>query len=282
MSNELIVLKKYANSPEVIERFQAILGEHEARPYVESVILAVTGDQTGRLQSCEPASIMHCALRAATLRLSVDPAMHQAHMVAYGKTATLIPDYRGLVMLMENTGNYEHINVSPVYEGETAKQNRFTGAVEITGEQTSDEITGWVAYTKEKNGMERFTYMNNEDCDNHARKYNPKGFERGAWKTSHAEMCRKTTLRCHCNHWGKYSPTVARILKAEDEAIEDEIESMPEVFPITADDVIEHGSDYEREREQAKQAAGYDDMDDDARAEYNAASQKSLLRELGY
>ncbi len=282
MSNDLVVLKKYANSPEVLDRFQAILGEHEARPYVESVILAVTGDTTGRLQTCDPASIMHSALRAATLRLSVDPAMHQAHMVAYGNKATLIPDYRGLVMLMENTGNYEHINVSPVYAGEVAKPDRFTGVVTITGEQVSDEIIGWVAYTKERNGMERYTYMSNEACDNHARKYNPNGFGKGAWKTSHDEMRRKTTLRCHCNKWGKYSPAVSRVLKAEDEIIDAEVEEMPEVSEATIQDVIEYGNGAESELAQNKVEAGFEEMTEEQKRQFNQERRANTLAQMGF
>lgn len=282
MSNDLIVLKKYASSPEVIERFQAILGEHEARPYVESVVLAVTGDTTGRLQTCDPASIMHSALRAATLRLSVDPAMHQAHMVAYGNKATLIPDYRGLVMLMENTGNYEHINVSPVYAGEVAKPDRFTGVVTVTGEPVSDEITGWIAYTKERNGMERYTYMSNDDCDNHARKYNPNGFGKGAWKTSHNEMRRKTTLRCHCNKWGKYSPAVARVLKAEDDIIEAEVEEMPSVSEVTTLDVIEYGNDAESERAQELISAGYEEMTEEDKKAFRKERSEAAIKQLGF
>jgi len=273
MSNQIIQIKKYANSPEVIERFQAILGEHEARPYVESVILAVTGDESGRLQACDPASIMHSALRAATLHLSVDKAVHEAHLVAFGNKATLIPDYRGLVKLLEDTGRYKHINVSAVYAGEIVKKNRITGEVEITGEQTGDEIIGWLAYFQKTNGVEKFNYMTTEECLAHGRKYS-KGFNSGAWKSDPDKMCRKTALRMLCNQWGEFSPVVAQVLKEDDEVIDAELEEMPEVASVTAQDVIEYGNSAEKSSEQAKIDAGYEAM---SAAEKDYYDQKKMI-----
>jgi recombinational DNA repair protein RecT len=160
---------------------------------------------------------MSCAIRSAALGLSVDPAVKQAHLVPFKKVCTLIPDYHGLVMMMERTNYYRYINVSEVFEGEIVEVNRFTGVVTIIGERKSKNIIGWCAYTLETNGTERFTYMKNEDCDAHGLRYNPGGFNdpKGAWGKNREEMRRKTCLRCHCNKWGKMSAYERQLINAD-------------------------------------------------------------------
>lgn len=282
MSKSLAIVKQYASNPEIVERFHGILGESEARPYIESVITVVTNSPS--LQECSPESIMHSALRAATLRLSVDPAMHQAHLVPYSGAATLIVDYRGLVELMERTGQYKVINVSEVYSGETVKKNRVTGEVTIEGTpvaEDEDHVIGWMAYFEKVNGMKHWLYMTNEDCDKHGQRYS-KAFtsKRSAWTTDRAKMRRKTALRCLANQWGSYSPSVKEVLAMSDDVVDAEISELP-MPPATAD-LAHYGSEYEQAREQAKMEAGYEEMTDEERDGYDAARQESLLNELGY
>jgi phage RecT family recombinase len=153
----LAKVKTYAELDEVKKRFINLLGEAGGKSYVESVVIAVSNNQA--LQRCSPKSIFVSAMRAASLKLSVDPALRQAHLVPYGEDATLIVDYHGLLTLSTNTGYYEKApHVSEVYSGETVKMNRFTGEVTVEGQKESDEIIGWLAYFKAKNGTERWEY----------------------------------------------------------------------------------------------------------------------------
>ena len=158
-------------------------------------------------------------MRAASLKWSVDHALKQANLVPYGDTATLIVDYHGLLTLSINTGFYEFApHVSEVWEGETPKINRFTGAVEIEGEKTSDKVIGWLAYFKAKNGVERWEYMTNEQIDAYAQKYNPRGFSspNGVWNKEHEKMRRKPVLRVLLNKWGNFSPDVKALITVDD------------------------------------------------------------------
>lgn len=209
-------IKTYAKMADVQERFTNLLGQREAKAYIESIIIAVANSEA--LQGCSPKSIMISAMRAASLKLSVDPAMKQAHLVPFGSDATLIIDYHGLVQLSENTGYYAIApNVFEVYEGEIVKTDRFSGHVQILGEKKSDAVIGWCGYFKAKNGIERFLYMTNDECDAHGKKYS-KAFEskRSGWQTDREKMRRKTVLRLLVTRWGRFSPNVEAILRDEE------------------------------------------------------------------
>lgn len=215
--NALAKVKTYAEIEEVKQRFVNLLGEAGGKNYVESVVIAVANNSA--LQKCSPKSIFVSAMRAASLKLSVDPALKQAHLVPYGDTATLIVDYHGLLTLSINTGYYEHApHVAEVWEGETPKINRFTGAVTIEGEKTSDKIIGWLAYFKAKNGIERWEYMTNEQIDAYAQKYNPRGYSspNGVWNKEREKMRRKTVLRILLNKWGNFSPEVKQLIQIDE------------------------------------------------------------------
>ena len=220
-------IKAYAAMDEVQKRFVTLLGDRVGRAYVESVVIAVANN--GDLQKCSASSIMISAMRAASLHLSVDPLLHQAHLVPMGKDAMLILDYRGLQQLSINTGYYEIAPfVGEVYEGETVKlKNRFSGEVEVIGERTSNIVIGWLAYFKGKQGDERWLYMSNEDCDAHGKKYS-KSFSsaRSAWTTDREKMRRKTVLRMLLTRYGNFSPEIKSAIMQED-VVEGETFTLP-------------------------------------------------------
>lgn len=210
-------IKAYAAMEEVQKRFVTLLGDKVGRAYVESVVIAVAN--SADLQKCSASSIMISAMRAASLHLSVDPLLHQAHLVPMGKDAMLILDYRGLQQLSINTGYYEIAPfVGEVYEGEEIKlKNRFSGEIEVVGEKKSNTIIGWLAYFKGKQGDERWLYMSNEECDAHGKKYS-KSFNspRSAWTTDREKMRRKTVLRQLLTRYGNFSPEIKSAIMQED------------------------------------------------------------------
>src|SRR3989304_5549889 len=75
-------IRQYAEMDEVKKRFINLLGDRDGRAYVESVVIAVANSDN--LQQCTPKSIMISAMRAASLKLSVDPILKQAHLVPFG------------------------------------------------------------------------------------------------------------------------------------------------------------------------------------------------------
>src|SRR5690349_19310155 len=112
----LTKITNYLESSVVKARFAQIMGERGASNYIASVLIAVADSYS--LQKCSPASIYTNALRAATLRLSVDPGVGQAYLVPFKGHATLIVGYKGLHDMAVRTNRYRYINVSPIYEGQ--------------------------------------------------------------------------------------------------------------------------------------------------------------------
>lgn len=227
--------KKYAYLDSVQTSFQNLLGGNDkiAKRYVESVVIAVAGSE--ELQKCSAKSIMLAALRAASLGLSVDPALSQAHLVPFAKEVTLIVDYHGLVQMTVDTNYYQIApNVSEVYEGETVKTDRFSGRIEIEGEKVSSKIIGWTAYFKAKNGVERWLYMSNEDCDKHAQTYNPGGYKsaHSPWNNKGGankdKMRRKTVLRIFVKRWGNFSPAQQQTFMNDEPVIDADMIDLPD------------------------------------------------------
>lgn len=232
MSNEIQIVqepsglqkvKAYAALADVQQRFANLLGDYNAKRYVESIVIAVANNP--QLQECSPKSIMISAMRAASLQLSVDPIMKQAHLVPMGKEATIIVDYHGLVQLSVGTGYYKiPPNVFEVYKGETVKLERFSGKIEVEGTPELDKdgnraVIGWCGYFKAKDETERWLYMTNEEADAHGKKYS-KAFNspKSGWTTEREKMRRKTVLRNLVSRWGNFSPVVQKIM-AQDEPI---------------------------------------------------------------
>ena len=193
--------KEFARSEMIVARFAEVLGDRGAQVYINSVVLAVANSDA--LQACSTASIISSALRAATLSLSVDPAIGQAYLVPFGKTATFQIGYKGLRDMAVRTNKYRFLNVSPVHEGERIEFNRITGAAEFVGDKLSDKVAGWVASFELINSFSKVIYMSRDEIHEHAKKYS-KGYDnpKGVWKTNESQMERKTVLRLLLLHWG--------------------------------------------------------------------------------
>jgi len=250
MSDQTAIQKvgNYLTSEVVRSRFAEVIGNGNAGAYISSVLLAVT--DSADLQKCTPQSIYTSALRAATLRLSVDPGLGQAYLVPFKKKdiqiAILIVGYKGLHDMAVRTNQYKYINVAPIYEGETVIEDRLSGLHEIysgnpdalenrvNGYKTkyshSDVIIGWIGSFQMWNGYKKTMYMTVKEIHDHAKKYSKSyNNESGVWKKDPQKMERKTTLRLLLRRWGYLDPTDSAVLEEietqnnDDEIVEGEL-----------------------------------------------------------
>jgi recombination protein RecT len=240
-----IVVKNYdrvkalSRNETVIRSFAGILGNRaEAQAYISSAMLAV-GSSTA-LMECQPASIMSCALRAATLRLSCDPTLGQAYLVPYndrvkGKIATIQLGYRGIEQMALRTNKYRFINTSRLYQGQVIEQDPLTGQASIHGTRESEEAIGYFNYFELFNGYSHCLYMTIAEIRAHAEKYSPNWKNPNSkWHTEFDKMCRKTVLRLHLLRDG--------ILTTQDKAIlsamkDDEATMEGEVIDTTFEEI---------------------------------------------
>jgi recombination protein RecT len=211
----------YFNNDVVKARFAEVLGANNAGAFMASVLLAV--ESSPKLLACSRQSVYISALRAATLRLSVDPSTGQAYLVPYGKVCTLIVGYKGYYDMAVRTLRYSFINVGEVYEGESIEFDRISGEGRFAGRKSGDKVIGWVASFKMRdNGLGKTIYMSVEQIHAHAKKYAPSyNFSDGLWKTNPTVMERKTVLRTLLHQYGYMDPVDVQTLAAiENDAAE--------------------------------------------------------------
>lgn len=205
-------------SEEVIQRFADALGnDRQARKFVGSVLLVVS--QSDKLMDCSPKSIMVSGMRAANLKLSVDPSLGHAYIVPYKNkgipTATFILGYKGLKQLAYRTGKYNFINEKIVYEGQTIDEDDFSGIQRVVGVPTYYKdgwkpIGYWMGFEL-KGGFRQTFYMTKEEIMAHATRYSKtydkvkKQFDSDSkWATDFDLMAIKTVIRLGLGRYGYF------------------------------------------------------------------------------
>lgn len=229
----------YGRSQEVMETFSRLVGRN-APHYIQSAIIAVQSND--RLMQCTPRSIFRSALRAATLRLTCDPALGHAWLVPYknkggGLEAQFQAGWKGVQHMALRTGKYRYINVSPVYEGEEVIEDRITGSLKIEGGVTNPKKEkGLIASFALLSGLQKSIYMTNEEMEEHGKRYS-KGYNKadGIWTTNKPAAYHKTILLKLLRTYGYLDPSDAAML--EDEQAEVSDLELPDEAEVT---IIEH------------------------------------------
>lgn len=255
-------ITKYMRSEIVKQRFAEVVGEYNSGAYVTSVLLAVANDPTGLLQQCAPESIYVSALRAASMRLSVDSSIGQAYLVPFKGKATLIVGYKGLYDMAIRTGRYRYINVGPVYEGEVVEEDRITGYHRLNGYRQSDLVIGWLGAFEMITGYAKTIYMTVEEIHEYARKYS-KGYDnpKSIWKANPRAMEQKTVLRILLRKWGYLDPS--------DLAVVDQVEQEnAEAEDIPAVEIVEAPKPHPAETAPSEPGYFADDLEFYAETEF--------------
>ena len=209
-------VKNYIMSAEVKERFAEMMG-HGGIYYLNQVMIMVANSP--RLAECEPKSILISAMRAAALRLPVDPALGQAWIIPYKKTATFQIGYRGIYELAMRTGLYRFVNVITIYEGEEVTQDRMTGQHEISGARTDKTPIGYMLYFQLTTGFEKTFYMTVQEIEAHAARYSQSYNDpRSPWATDREKMMMKTVLSNGLRKWGRFQASDLDTLNAIEDA----------------------------------------------------------------
>lgn len=230
MTTKSITIREYARSKEIVERFKELVGP-SANAYVAGVLLQVA--ERPELQRCDPKSIIGAALRAATMRLWVDPSLGQAYIVPFGGKATLIIGYRGLIEMAVRTNQYRHINAIDVDDGMEVTADELRGVHEVKRVKPGTRVVGYLAYFKTTAGYERSLYMSREEVERHAKKYSRSfGKADSPWTTEFDKMARKTVLR-QLLKFAPLDPVASRYLATEEEEIEGEFADLPEPEDVT-------------------------------------------------
>jgi len=199
-------LKDLISTDQVQAMFRNALRER-ADQFLASVVDLYNNDKT--LQQCRPSEVLAEAFKAATLDLPINKQLGLSWIVPFndrklGKTVpTFQLGYKGYIQLCLRSGAYRHIHAGPVYEGEFKSEDRLTGAIDLSGKQTSSRLVGFSAYIETVNGFSKALYWSVEKMNAHAKRYSMSyGSDYSPWAKNYEEMGTKTILRQLLSKYG--------------------------------------------------------------------------------
>ena len=186
----------------------------KAKGFTASIISAVGTNPA--LSECTPATIISAALLGESLELSPSPQLGHYYMVPYAdgksgtKNAQFQMGYKGYIQLAIRSGQYKHINVVAIKQGELIKFNPLTEEIEVN--LIEDELVrektptiGYYAMFELVNGFRKAIYWSKSKMEAHALRYS-KGYaaKKGYtfWEKDFDGMAYKTMLRQLISKWG--------------------------------------------------------------------------------
>ena len=232
---------------------QALKDRNTANRFISSIVSAVATSR--ELQACTPKTVVSAALLGEALKLSPSPQLGQFYMIPFKQkekrdkngniiqeactNATFVLGYKGYVQLATRSGEYKHINVMPIKEGELIYYNPFDDDIEL--KYTDNEelratlpTVGYYAMFEYHNGFKKVLYWSKEKMIAHAAAYSPaftaeglKALEAGKvpqnelwkyssfWYKDFDGMACKTMLRQLISKWGLLSIDMQKAYDAD-------------------------------------------------------------------
>ncbi|GED13781.1 recombination protein RecT [Aneurinibacillus migulanus] len=176
------------------------------------------------LMNCSMPSLLGAVMQAAQLGLEPGLLGH-CYIIPYGKEATFIIGYKGMIDLARRSGNIKSIYAHPVYENDEFSYKyglnpdlQHTPAMKERG-----EFIGAYAVAHFNDGGYQFEFMPKEEIEK--RKLRSKSYSKGPWQTDYEEMAMKTVVR----HMFKFLPISIEVMQsmAQDETVRKDITSEP-------------------------------------------------------
>lgn len=149
-------------------------------------------NKTPDLALCSQESLFAALLTLSSLGL--EPDGRRAHLIPFGKTVTLIIDYKGLVELIMRAGEVAKLHADVVCENDQFEYN--LGAIEfhrIDFRKPRGQPYAAYALAGLKNGAVMSAVMTRDEIEG-IRKRSRTG-QNGPWVTDWAEMAKKTVFR---------------------------------------------------------------------------------------
>lgn len=185
------------------KRITAKLGGMIKWDYFCSAFLTCV-EKNPALADCTEASLIKALLDASQLRLIPDGVLGEAYIVPYGKTATLIPGYKGLIQLCLRSKLVKKIGARVVYENDLFKYEygMNEACIHIPTEEEPGAIRGAYGTFEMSDGVKGFEFWPYKKLMNHKIKF-AKGLDKkdrngkytSTWRTNEEAMIFKTVIR---------------------------------------------------------------------------------------
>lgn len=177
-----------------------------------------------KLQDCSHLTVISAGLLAQSLKLPLAPSLGFAYVIPYGKTATFVIGWKGLVQLAIRSGVYETIGVKPVHLGELNGVDEFgDDVIKFDRKYDNEAVVGYFAYIKLINGFKKTLYWSKDKCLAHAERYSKeyKANGTGKWADMFDEMAMKTVLKQLISKWGVMSTELTTAVMADQAVVKE-------------------------------------------------------------
>jgi len=149
-----------------------------------------------KLRDCTESSLMKCIMVASQLGLEPGLLGH-VYLIPYGKEATLIIGYKGMIDLARRSGQIESIEARVVRAGEKCDIHYGTDShihhvIDPFLSETAKAI-GYYAVAKFVNGGKQFDFMSIGEIEKC--RQSSKAGQSGPWVSHYDEMAKKTVIR---------------------------------------------------------------------------------------
>lgn len=163
---------------------------------INLALLAAT--KAPELLECSVASIVQAVRQSAALGLEVGGPLGEAYIVKYGKTATLIPGYRGYVTLAHRSGKVLDIQSTLVYKDDQfeVKYGLNPDIIHVPnfkGKRGDEDIEAAYMVAILDSGIKKFEVMTRAEIDKVRASSRSK--DNGPWKEWYPEQAKKTVVR---------------------------------------------------------------------------------------
>jgi len=221
---EALTVRSITERDSVKKRFAEVLGKR-APQFISSILSLANG----KLNGCDPNSIVGSCMVAATLDLPVNPELGLAHLIPYnsrnGKQAQFQLGYKGLIQLAIRSGQYKHLNTCPVYEGQLKSYNKLTAELELDMDvEDGESPIGYAAYLQTITGYSHAIYWTYAKVEAHAARFS-QAFKNGKkdslWFTDFDAMAQKTVLKHLISHWGPMSVALQTAVRTDQQSFTD-------------------------------------------------------------
>lgn len=181
---------------------------------------------TPKLLECSVPSLLGAVMQAAQLGLEPGLLGH-CYIVPYGKEATFIIGYKGMIDLARRSGQIVNIYAHAVYEKdefdyELGLQPKLSHKPKMEGDR--GQFIGAYAVAHFKDGGYQFEFMPKSEIEKRRARSAAAKSSYSPWTTDYEEMAKKTVIR----HMWKYLPISVEIQTAvaeKDETIKKDITS---------------------------------------------------------